>query len=163
MRRCLHIALVLLLATACGPRTISREDMENILYDILIQEQQIRQDRDLKRIADTSLVYEGIFRKYGYSTPDYLHTLPEYLEESEKMEKLMGSVAERLEAESKLVSSEVDAETWRNRFLRIYGMTPDTTRRPKLPERAVDTLRIRFMDDSVQMVYPADTLQVPFQ
>ena len=50
-----------------------------------------------------------------------------------------------------------------NRFLRIYGMTPDTTRRPKLPERAVDTLRIRFMDDSVQMVYPADTLQVPFQ
>ena len=67
MKKALHIVLLLVLATACGPRIISRGDMTDIMRDILLQDQQIKQDYSLRRQADTSLVYEAVFEKYGYN------------------------------------------------------------------------------------------------
>ena len=62
MRRALYIVLVLVMAAACGPHRIPRDDMEDILYRMLVQDQQIRQDPQLRKQADTMLVYEGISR-----------------------------------------------------------------------------------------------------
>ena len=87
MRRALYIVLVLVMAAACGPHRIPRDDMEDILYRMLVQDQQIKQNPQLRRQADTMLVYEGIFQAYGFNTDDFLYSLEYYLEEPARMEK----------------------------------------------------------------------------
>lgn len=157
MRKWLHIVLVLVLVASCGPRKISRGDMEQIMTDILLQDQQIKQDRMLKKQADTCLVYEGIFEAYGYDTDDFLYSLEYYISDPARMEKIMGKVAERLEKESKEVTEQIDFEQWQARFMRIYKQRPDTTL-PHPRMRAVDSLHVRFDADSVWFHHPVDSL-----
>ncbi|MBR0246625.1 MAG: DUF4296 domain-containing protein [Bacteroidales bacterium] len=157
MRRGFHIVLAVLLVAACGPHRIPRDDMEDIMYRMLIQDQQVRQDPVLRRQADTSLVYEGIFEAYGYNTDDFLYSLEYYLEEPARMEKVMDAVAGRLDKEAKGVKAEIDLQRWREKMLKIYGMAPDTTW-PKPPVRPVDTLLVRMGRDTVQLVLPPDSL-----
>lgn len=168
MRKYLYILLVVLLAAACGPRKIPRGDMENIMADILIQDQQIKLNRELKKQADTSLVYEGIFEAYGYDTDDFLYSVEYYLGDPSRMEKIMGSVAERLEKEVKVVAGEIQLEDWRKKLLRIYNLKVDTTRGPRPRVRLVDTLHVRFQNDSVYLhtvdsisMHDLDTLLFP--
>lgn len=151
MRKFLYILALVLLAAACGPRKIPREDMELIMADILIQDQQIKLDSKLKKQADTSLVYEGIFEAYGYDTDDFLHSVEYYLKDASRMEKIMGAVAERLEKEARVVDAEIKQEEWRRKLLRIYNMKVDTTRRPRPRVRTVDTLQVRFDEDKVYL------------
>ena len=149
MRKWLHIVLVLVVAVSCGPRRIPRDDMERIMADILVLDQQIKSDRQLKKQADTSLVYEGIFEAYGYDTDDFLLSLEYYLKDPSRMEKIMGAVAESLEKEIKVVTREVEYEEWSRRLLDIYRQKVDTTRLPRPRMRAVDSLHVRFDSDSV--------------
>ena len=44
-----YIVLVLVMAAACGPHRIPRDDMEDILYRMLVQDQQIKQNPQLRR------------------------------------------------------------------------------------------------------------------
>ena len=159
MRKYLHILLVVLLAAACGPQRIPRDEMENIMADILIQDQQIKQDRELKKQADTSLVYEGIFEAYGYDTDDFLYSVEYYLANPAKMEKIMDAVADRLEKEAKVVAGEIRLDEWRRGYLRIYNMKVDTTRRPRPRVRQVDTLHVRFDNDRVYL-YTVDSISM---
>ena len=159
MRKYLHILFVMLLAAACGPQRIPRDDMENIMYDILVQDQQIKLDRELKKPADTSLVYEAIFEEYGFDTDDYLYSLEYYLENPSKMEKIMDAVADRLEREAKEVAGEIRFDEWRKGYFRIYNMKVDTTRRPRPRVRQVDTLHVRFDNDRVYL-YTVDSISM---
>ena len=159
-RHIVLVALALLFVAACGPRRIPKGDMEDIFYLMFLQDQKIKQDRSLKQMADTSLVYEGILESKGYDTDDYLYSLHEYLAEPEKMEKIMGNVAERLEKELKVVRSEVELEKWRDKMLSIYRKQIDTSKFPKPRVRPVDTLKVRFDGDSAYMHKEIDSLKL---
>ena len=164
MRRFLHIVpvllAVLLAISACGPKKISKGDMEDIFYLMFLQDQKIKQDRSFRQMADTSLVYEGILESRGYDTDDYLYSLHEYLAEPEKMEKIMGNVAERIEKELKVVRAEAELEKWRDKMLAIYGKKIDTTKFPRPRIRPVDTLKVRFEGDSAYMYKEIDSLKL---
>ena len=164
MQRFRHIFTVLLAlalaVSACGPKKIPRDDMEDIFYLMFLQDQKIKQDRTLRNLADTSLVYEGILESKGYTTDDYLYSLSEYLDEPEKMEKVMGNVASRIEKELKGVKKDIELEKWRNSMLAIYRKQIDTTHRPQQGPRPVDTLKIRFEGDSVYMHRIPDSLEL---
>lgn len=152
--------LVLLAISACGPKKISKGDMEEIFYEMFIQDQILKQDRTLRQMADTSLVYAGILESRGYDTDDYLYSLHEYLAEPEDMEKIMGNVAERIEKELKVVRSEVALEAWRDKMLSIYSKKIDTTKFPKPRIRPVDTLKVRFEGDSAYLHKEIDSLKL---
>ena len=90
MARLSHIVFVVLLLLAlqaCGPKRISKGDMEEIFYLMFLQDQKIKQDRTLKQMADTTLVYAGILESKGYDTDDSLYSLHEYLAEPEPIKK----------------------------------------------------------------------------
>ena len=158
MRRALHIAFALLLLAACGPRKIDREDMVAILADMLVQDQQVKQSRELRKQADSSLVYEGIFRAYGYDTDDFRYSVKYYLEDPSRMEKIMGDVAGNLESRTKVVAKEIHLDEWRRGLLRIYNMPADTSA-PHPRPRPVDTLHVRFQGDTVYL-YTVDSLSM---
>lgn len=160
MKRILYIALLMFVAVSCGPRRISREDMEGIMYEILIQDQQIKHNPALKPQADTSLVYEGIFESYGYDTDDFLSSLEYYLEDPTRLEKVMQNVGKRLDGEIDEVSALLDAENWRKKMMAIYHLQRDTTL-PHPRGRAVDSLPLRFLGDTMHLEVPQDSLPVP--
>ena len=161
MRKYLHIIALLLVvaAVSCqGPRVISRKDMVKVMREMLLQEQQIKQNLPTGgRKADTLLVYEGIFQKYGYDTDDFRYSLEYYLSEPLRMEKVMGEVAEQLEKEASVMTGELELKQWQRDLMRIYNMAPDTTA-PQPRVRPVDTLKIRFGKDSVYLHKELDSL-----
>lgn len=143
----LVVLAVLIVAQACGPRKIPRDEMEDILAEMLLQDQQIKINREMRIQADTSLIYEGIFQAYGYNTDDFIYSLSYYMEDASRMEKIMGNVAEQLEKEAKAVGKELDHLHWIERMMSIYQMLPDTTLPHPYPF-ILDTLPLRFSPDS---------------
>lgn len=132
MRRLLLLACTtLLLAVSCqGPRRIPRDELIEIYADMYMADQFIREDYELRREADTLLVYEGVLQKYGYDTDDYLYTVDVYLRDPERFAKLLSKTSDLLTARSLLVEKEIRKEEWRNRYLNMQGKKLETILQP---------------------------------
>ena len=90
-------AVVLLAALSCeGPKRIPRDKMEEIYVDMFLADQRTRSDLDLRNRADTMLVYEAVFEKYGYDTDDFLYSVDYYLRDPERFAKMAQDVVDRL-------------------------------------------------------------------
>jgi len=74
----LAVMLALLSCSGRGGRIIPASKMSKIYADMVIADQWIRTENKTLQ-ADTSLVYEPIFRKYGYTTEDYRKSVSHYL------------------------------------------------------------------------------------
>jgi hypothetical protein len=134
-----HIVLLLVLAAiaSCrGPRVIPREDMVDIYVEMFLSDQRIREDAELRRQADTMLVYEPIFNRHGYTTDDYLFTLQNNLKDPERFAKTLQEVTERLKSEGESIGREIDHLEW---IEKLMGMA-----RPPL-----DSLLAPFGKDSL--------------
>ena len=151
MKKFLLLMVPFVLAVSChrGPERIPRDEMEEIMHEILLQDQYLKVTSAPKRLVDTTLVYEGIFEQYGYDTDDFLMSLEYYLEDPSRMEKLMEKVEDRLNKEAKGVAEELKAQNWRNDFMRIYKLRPDSTHLPQPSPGAIDTLYVQFNSDSL--------------
>jgi hypothetical protein len=151
MKKFLLLMVPFVLAVSChrGPERIPRDEMEEIMHEILLQDQYLKVTSAPKRLVDTTLVYEGIFEQYGYDTDDFLLSLEYYLEDPSRMEKLMEKVEDRLNKEAKGVAEELKAQNWRNDFMRIYKLRPDSSHLPQPSPGAIDTLYVQFNSDSL--------------
>lgn len=152
------VALFMVVASCRGPRTIPRDTLGDIFHDMFLQDQQIKNDASLRRIADTSLVYEGIFQQYGYDTDDYLYTINKYIHKPDRFAKVFEKVSERLTDEAKDIKKELEFQDWQKKFLAIYSHRIDTTSLPRVPLGAVDTMYFRLHKDEVKYFPPPDTL-----
>lgn len=152
------VALFMVVASCRGPRTIPRDTLGDIFHDMFLQDQQIKNDASLRRIADTSLVYEGIFQQYGYDTDDYLYTINKYIHKPDRFAKVFEKVSERLTDEAKDIKKELEFQDWQKKFLAIYSHRIDTTSLPRVPLGAVDTMYFRLHKNEVKYFPPPDTL-----
>ena len=113
MKRFLHIVLVLLAAVACQrTRIIPRDTLEDIYMDMFLADQVVREENIPHAQMDTTLVYEAVFRKYGYDTDDYLNSVRYYLKDPERFAKVFESVAKRLEGEIDALDKIVQHQAW---------------------------------------------------
>ena len=115
MKRALHILLLLLCVSALscrGPRMIPRDKLEDIYYEMFVTDQMLRDDPTLRRRADSTLVYEAVFNRYGYDTDDYLYTLQESLKDPERFAKVLEKVGDRLRADANSVEKIVNYQAW---------------------------------------------------
>ena len=150
MRRYLLIVILLVLAVSChkGPRRIPRGEMEDIMMQVLLHDQYLKQNTELRKQADTMLVYEGIFESFGYDTDDFLASLDYYLADASRMEKIMEKVEQRLMVKVEQTEKEVEEESWRRNYLRIWDLKPNTRSLPQ-PSSPLDTLYLQFNQDSL--------------
>lgn len=88
---CLLAALILPGIVGCERKAvvIPAGKMSQIYFDMLLVDRWIRQNSDVMEEADTTLVYEPIFREYGYSTKDYNKSLDYYIEHPEEYQKII--------------------------------------------------------------------------
>ncbi|MBQ3206673.1 MAG: DUF4296 domain-containing protein [Bacteroidales bacterium] len=100
----LHIPAVLaalLLCFACSDdesKVISRGKMAKIYAEMLVMDQWAVSDSRLRQKADTSLIYEPIFEKYGYDGEDYRASVEYYMNDPERFSRILRESADILDA-----------------------------------------------------------------
>lgn len=115
------LALVVWASCKEGPRRIPRDKMVDIYSDMFLQDQAVRLKADLRKQADTVLVYGGIFQKYGYNVDDYLYSVEYYLRDPERMAKLMAEVGNRMGASARAMNEEVEFYEWSRVLMTLYA------------------------------------------
>lgn len=102
MKKFFHIFLVSLsfsLAYSCSgdkEKVIPRGDLAQIYAEMLVMDQWILSTYRVRQQADTSLVYEPIFQKYGYTTEDYRKSVAYYMEDPERYSRILRHTTEIL-------------------------------------------------------------------
>lgn len=87
----------------CGPReavVIPPKMMSQVYSDMFVMDRWIKETPSVKPEADTTLVYEAIFRKYGYTTEDYNRSIDYYLDNPEKHIKIIQATIDMLKAKA---------------------------------------------------------------
>lgn len=97
-----HIVVLLaavVMTVSCSDRAevIPRGKMAAIYAEMLMTDQWINSRPDVRRIADTSLVYEPILQKYGYDHQDYLKTVDEYMDDPERFARILRASGDIIE------------------------------------------------------------------
>ena len=103
MRAVRHIsfalALLIGLASCSGGRdkVIPRAKLAEIYAEMLVTDQWITSTPGVRREADTSLVYEPILEKYGYTSADYRKSVDRYMDDPERFSRILRTSADILE------------------------------------------------------------------
>jgi len=105
MRRFLRLVpvimtLVLVMSVSCrrqGAEVIPRAKLSRIYAEMLMTDQWVMSAKGVRLIADTSLVYEPILEKYGYTTEDYVKTVDVYMNDPERFAKVLRTTVEILD------------------------------------------------------------------
>ena len=157
--------LATLLVAACSgrPKVIPDNDLVNIFHDAFIANAYMN---EANINQDSILLYEPIFKRYGYTMNDLQHTLTTINErKSSRISDIMRDVNERLDRESKMEQRKIIVlDTIDNLAKRTYTRTmySDTLIRVK-ELRDTNKLRITLTDlvegeYTVSFDYLIDTL-----
>lgn len=97
----LTVAVILLvLLVSCRKdetRVIPRGKLSQIYAEMLLTDQWITMTPGMRMIADTSLVYEPILEKYGYTSADYRKTVETYMDDPERYARILRSSSQILD------------------------------------------------------------------
>lgn len=156
MRRAAHIAVLAVVLAglcACGHRNriIPENKLVRIYHDMFLADQWVRDHPDSRFDVDTTLLFDPIFHRYGYTFEDYDRTVQYYLDRSEQFVKILNRVETQLRKEGESLQQEADRLTARevelNKFRRAYRQKDFST----------DSLRWA----GIQPLWPVDTLPAP--
>lgn len=155
------------LLVSCGgnrPRVIPRSTLSKIYAEMLVTDQWIASATSVKNIADTSLVYEPILEKYGYTSEDYRKSVEHYLDDPERFSRIFRSASEILDArirELKELKEIRDKMMEKHDFVISVGhLVPDFRNLPPsyTPDSLVFELDTALMYFRIRYVERYDTL-----
>ena len=75
---------------------------------MFLSDQWLRDDNTRRKQADTTLFFEPIFRKHGYSFKDYDRSIKHYLEKPDEFAKIFNQVSDELREEGEKDRAELD-------------------------------------------------------
>ena len=154
--RSAHIVLLLiLLATLAGcgrrGRVIPEKKLMKLYTEMYLADQWLRDHPDVRKMSDTTLFFDPIFRRHGYTFEDYDHTVQYYLDHSERYVKILNRVETQLRKEGESLQLEADRQTAREVELNKYR------RAFRRKDFSTDSLRWA----GIQPLWPVDTLPAP--
>lgn len=136
-----YLLVLLALVSSCGKeKRISEDNFAKIYADMFLADQWIVSNR-LSRTADTSLVYEPIFKKYGYTSDDYRSSLEYYMDDATAFAQVLEEAREILKSKVALATRERDYEVLRDS---VRAVMKRTYRPIFIP---VDSLAVPFAPD----------------
>lgn len=98
MKTAVRIVLVivatmsLMVSCARDSKEIPEAKFVRIYAEMLVADAWLSDHPELREKADTSLFYESIFQKYGYTRDDFLYSLSQRVKDVEGLAKTMESV-----------------------------------------------------------------------
>ena len=95
------VLLAVPLLCSCGgrPRIIPGTVLTDIYAEMLLADQWLADHSEARKASDTTLFYDPIFRRYGYTYEDYDATVHRYLEDPEKFAKVFKNASMKLKDE----------------------------------------------------------------
>lgn len=128
MKRLLHIfavvVAVILLSSACkkeGGRVIPRTKMSQIYAEMLLVDQWTVLHSINSRQTDTSLVYEPIFNRFGYTTEDYRASVAYYMKTSDRYARILKSTSDILTKKQRELDRLIEREHRKDSLLRVIS------------------------------------------
>ena len=96
----LPLMLLLLLLASCSERAriIPQGKMAKIYAEMFVADQWVMVNPAVRKQADTSLFYEPIFRKYGYTFKDYNASVEHYLLDPDTYVKILTQTSQILDS-----------------------------------------------------------------
>ena len=98
-----HISVILALSLfliSCSKdegKVIPRSKLAEIYAEMFMTDQWISSTPGIRHIADTSLVYEPILEKYGYTSADYRKSVDRYMDDPERFSRILRTTGELLD------------------------------------------------------------------
>ena len=92
--------LTIALAVSCNgnrARVIPRSKLAKIYAEMFVTDQWIQNTPNVRTIADTSLVYEPILQKYGFTSEDYQHSVQHYMDDPERFSRILRTTSDILD------------------------------------------------------------------
>lgn len=87
-------------------RVIPKSKLEKIYMEMLLVDQWIGIEWSNTRVADTSVVYEQIFEKYGYTSNDYRKSVSYYMEDPDRFAKIFENISNALTTKANIIDKE---------------------------------------------------------
>lgn len=117
------IAVLVFLLGSCGrgEKIIPRAKLSEIYAEILVADQLIYSDYDIRRVADTSWVYEPILEKYGYDGDDYRASVAKYIKDPDRFARILRRTGVILEDRLKELKKEKEIIESMNRIMDETG------------------------------------------
>lgn len=124
-----------------------------------ISDQLISKNHTISKLADTMLVYEPIFNKYGYTTEDFLYSINKYVQRPDKFAKVFKSVQERMEKEKEIVQKiNQDLYTKTNSMISFRDTICDRVKRGDGDNYEKSLYYFFFKPDSFTVIPSEDSL-----
>lgn len=166
----------LLLSCSGRVRIIPRSTLADIYADMLLADQWIKDNPTERKVADTTLFYDPIFARYGYTFEDYDATVKKYMQDPEKFSKVFRAAGEKLQKRGavygKIAARIRDNRKFNELFLNFNRIdfdadsllwSPDTAARDTfaLDSLALDSLRRDSLriDSLARVAFVADSLR----
>ena len=106
--------------------------MADIYADMVLASEWLQVHPEYEKKADTTLFYELVFKKYGYTFRDYDFSLSHYIKDPLGFSKILDKSSERLEARSKEYEEMYKrVQAW-NRYLNSHKYRLDSLNQVKL-------------------------------
>ena len=122
--RSVHIVVsAALLVALCGcgrGRVIPAEKLTRIYHDMYLADQWLRDNPEARKVADTTLFFDPIFRSHGYSFEDFDRTVRYYLDHPDKYAKIISKASDRLRKEGERMQHAADELAAREYELNQY-------------------------------------------
>ena len=100
------IFLSIMASCARKARVIPKSKLEKIYMEMLLVDQWIGLEWSNTRVADTSVVYEQIFEKYGYTSNDYRKSVSYYMEDPDGFAKIFENISNALTTKANIIDKE---------------------------------------------------------
>ena len=144
-----YLLFVLCLISSCkrGSRVIPKDKFAQIYAEMFVLDQWLEENREVRRTADTTLVYAPVLDKYGYTYNDYLASVDEYMRDPMRYSRILRSTSDILNA----------------RLEELKGIRDEQIAREKAAHRLDSIIRsVNFNMDSVLMemmrTHPTDSI-----
>lgn len=121
----MSVAAICLSACVQRGRIIPRSKMEDVYVDLFITDQWIIETPGQSKVADSTMLYEPIFRKYGYTTQDYIASVNHYLKDPKRYARILKRTDAKLTSRLERLNRLVDEDTaLKEQLARLSGFDP---------------------------------------
>lgn len=127
--RAVHIFVLLAVVaglSGCGrkARVIPEKKLVRIYSDMFLADQWVRDHVEARTVADTTLFFDPIFKRYGYDFEDYDASLNYYVDHPIEFAEILTKASDRLRARSDALQAELtEQRQWEEKldsFRRLY-------------------------------------------
>jgi len=121
---CLLVLVVVAMSCERRAQIIPVNKFQRIYAEMFLADQWIEVHPQMRRTADTTLVYESIFRHYGYCLDDYYASVDYYMNHPDKYQKIIDGAIDWLKkrcADAEALRSEIQKLEARREELAKYA------------------------------------------